>query len=386
MDAVGANARALLEVRDHLEQCRYALVDLRLSMEVPPGPTGFPAFDAIRALVERLDPGHRLLFRLLRLGEPVADAELRLVGDPLVSALRRAGLLVPADAPATWRTPSLLLVPAEGLLLLASVPGFYPTASGPRDTWFDLSATVVARALPGSLEGARVLDVCSGTGIQALLCARRGASRIVGLDVSERAVAIANANAILNGHAGAVDFRRSDMLAALEPGERFDYVVCNTPYAPTLVDGRPPSAPADLGNSVVWRLLDALPEHLTESAHGVIGLWRSIGHRGSTYQLRQLARRLAGHGYDVSAYVDAAPESREGVLRLLRSEWASQADADAVEERVRSVEQLLDGVDPPIDGFYNQLVFVESRERAGAPAQASLFGIGIRDGAQLPLP
>jgi SAM-dependent methyltransferase len=399
MSASDASALALAMVRDYLDEAMYALVDFRLSMEMPPSPSGFPQFDALRALVDDLDPLHRVLFRLLRLGECVSNHELeRLVGKPMISALRRAELLVPADHAGTWRTPSLLLVPAEGLLLLASTPESYPTAYGPRDTWFDMSAIAIARALPRSLSGARVLDVGAGTGIQALLCASRGASEVVGLDISARAVAVARANAILNRQSRAVEFRRSDVLAALEGQERFDYVVCNTPYSPALQDGRPPITPVELGNSVVWRLLETLPLHLTERAHGVIGLWRSVGYQGASYQLDAFAARLDAHGYETHAYVDHAPDSREDVLRILRSELASRAGAcvapdtrGAPETRAQLelagiVEQLLDRSDLPMDGFYNQLVFIKPREGGEISAQPPVFGLGIRSAAALPLP
>jgi len=370
----GHHSDAVADLRDLLEEARYALIDFRLSLELPQNLTGFPPFDALREVVRRLDPEHRALFRLLRLGERVETEELERPGvEPIAAALRRAGLLVPGDEPETWRTPSLLLVPAEGLLLFASIPQFYPTISEPRNVWFDYSAPIVARALPRSLSGARVLDVCSGSGIQTLLCLGRGAAEVVGLDISERAVAIARTNAVLNGRDAAFEFRHSDMLAALAAPERFDYFVCNTPYTPLLADDRPPSHPAELGNSVVWRLLEELPAHLSDDAHGLIALWRSIGYRGSTYQLQELADRLGEHGYEVSAYVDLAPDTREGVLEMLRSDPASGEDSEP------AAEALLERPDLSIDGFYTQLAFI--RRRGAARLSASpRFGLGIRSG------
>jgi methylase of polypeptide subunit release factors len=383
--SAGDPTDAIVELRGLLEEARYALVDFRLSLELPRSLTGFPPFDALRELVGRLDPDHRALFRLLRLGEAVEAEELERPGvEPITAALRRANLLVPATGETAWRTPSLLLVPAEGLLLFAGIPESYPTASAPRQVWFDLSASVVARSLPGSPAGARVLDVCSGTGIQALLCANRRAAQVVGLDVSDRAVEISRVNAVLNGCDDLVEFRASDMLAGLGEEERFAYFVCNTPYAPVLPDGSSPSAPVELGNGVVWRLLEELPAHLDDDARGVIGLWRSVGHRGSTYQLQELADRFGDHGYEVSAYVDPAPDTREGVLGMLRSDLSNGADG-GVEDRVAAAEALLERTDLPIDGFYNQLVFVR-RSRCERVGEPTLFGVGIRSGQAARLP
>ena len=59
------------KIRRYLDENMYSLIDFRLSLETPVSPAGFPKFDAIERLIERLDPVHRTLFRLLRLGAPV---------------------------------------------------------------------------------------------------------------------------------------------------------------------------------------------------------------------------------------------------------------------------------------------------------------------------
>lgn len=53
-------------------------------------------------------------------------------------------------------------------------------------------------AYPG-VTGARVLDLCTGSGIAAIEAARRGAAEVLAYDISERAVACALADADANG-------------------------------------------------------------------------------------------------------------------------------------------------------------------------------------------
>jgi len=357
---------ALAAIRDRLDRMMYALVDHRLALELPPTMTGFPRYESLRRIVARLDPAHGALFRLFRLGEVVDDdALLAAFGDD-VAALRRTGLVVPADG--GWRTPGVLVVPAHGLLLVTGTPGAYPTAPQEQSRQlaaFDLSTSFVAAALPGTLGGRRVLDVCSGTGVQALLCAARGATDVVGLELRESAVTIASMNAALNGMAERVRFRRSDMLAALAPGERFDFVVANLPYLPAIRADRRPVSAADIGNSLLWPLLDALPAHLSGTARGVLATWRAAGAGGSTtHQLRAIADRLAAHGCAVSAYVDPVRDTVDGVLDLLR--------ADLGEPGTEEVRALL----ADVDGFYNQLVGFERRAAGPVPAEPATFGLG----------
>jgi ribosomal protein L11 methyltransferase len=75
------------------------------------------------------------------------------------------------------------------------------------------------RATPGL----SVLDVGCGTGVLALLAAKSGAGRVLGVDVSEPAVAAARLNAELN-HIGGVSFECTELDAV---ADRFDRVVAN---------------------------------------------------------------------------------------------------------------------------------------------------------------
>jgi SAM-dependent methyltransferase len=78
---------------------------------------------------------------------------------------------------------------------------------------------------------ARVLDLGTGCGIQALHAARH-AGTVVGTDVSRRALGFARFNASLNAPEAAVGLRHGSMLEPVA-GERFDLVVSNPPFVIT---------------------------------------------------------------------------------------------------------------------------------------------------------
>lgn len=367
---------ALESVRCYLDDMMYSVVDLRLSFEVGVIPTGFPSFRSLQEIVKRLDPVHQVLFRLFRLGEAIDEETLRrAVPERIATALAATSLLVRASDNG-WRTPSLLLVPVEGMVLVVSVPAAYPTASGPQNSWFDLSSYVMAKALPGSLAGRRVLDVCSGSGLQGLLCAARGATHVVGLELNREAAATAEATAILNRLGDRVEFRQSDLLSSLKPDERFDFVVCNSPYAPVIEGAGAPSSVEQIGNSVIWRLLDLLPRHLSEGSRGILGSWRAAGHRAMTYQMQAIASRLAEEGFMTTAFVDPAPDTVEGVLRILKNDLEQRLGAEPaeVDHAVEEARRLLQRPEPPVDGFYNQLISFRKIETETAAAQ-SIFGL-----------
>ena len=80
-----------------------------------------------------------------------------------------------------------------------------------------------------------ILDAGTGSGILAVsLALERPEARVVAVDRSEAALALARANATLHGVIRRVSFVASDWLSALAPRPHFDLAVANPPYVPRL--------------------------------------------------------------------------------------------------------------------------------------------------------
>jgi release factor glutamine methyltransferase len=75
--------------------------------------------------------------------------------------------------------------------------------------------------------GERVLDMGTGSGVNALLAASRGAS-VVAVDVNPHAVAAARSNASRNGLSERVDVRLSDVFSAVDGS--YDVIVFDPPF------------------------------------------------------------------------------------------------------------------------------------------------------------
>ncbi len=363
------DCRLLAQFRSFLDATMYALVDLRLSFEAPVGATGFPRYEQAQAVVGRLDPATQTVFRLFRLGEAVADRDVRhALPSDLLEGMASADLICRTEG-GGWRTSDLLLVPIEGLYLFVSTPPSYPTATRPADVWFDLSSHVLAKALPTSLDDARILDLCCGSGFLGILCARRGAIASLGLDISEAAIRIAAINAALNGVDDKVAFRRSDRLAALDADERFGLVVCNTPHAPAVA---PSPTLERIGNLVLLDMIDDIPRHLSPDGRGIVATWRAGGQGGQTAQHAYLAGRLAAQGMTTRAFVDRAPDTTAGVVKILAADAVQRlgADGQAVADQAAAVLEKA-----AIDGFYNQVIALGRHDADGQ--DACLFGLDL---------
>jgi len=108
--------------------------------------------------------------------------------------------------------------------------------------------------------GATLLDLCTGSGVQALQQAD-AASRLVAVDVNPRAVALARANAALNGIEH-LEPRLGDLYAPVR-GERFDVIIANPPFV-TSPYAKGPSyhAGGATGDRILRRVLAGLDRHL----------------------------------------------------------------------------------------------------------------------------
>lgn len=186
-----------------------------------------------------------------------------------------------------------------------------------------LARAIVREGLPA---GARLLDVCTGSGVLAVTGALHGAASTA-VDVSRRAVATAWINARINGVR--VRALRGSLFDPVD-GERFDCVVSNPPYVPSHDDALPSrglrrawDAGRD-GRVVLDRLCDEVGERLNPG--GVVLLTHStiIGEE-------ETLGRLRAGGLEA-----AVVERRRGPLGPLMRERVQQGllPADLDEEEV----------------------------------------------------
>lgn len=81
-----------------------------------------------------------------------------------------------------------------------------------------------------------VLDIGTGSGAIAVTLAKITNAKVAAVDISQSALAVAKNNAEKNG--AKVEFLHSDMFSRLKKGRKFDIIVSNPPYIPSLdIDG-----------------------------------------------------------------------------------------------------------------------------------------------------
>jgi release factor glutamine methyltransferase len=190
-----------------------------------------------------------------------------------------------------------------------------PAVLIPRPATESLVLAAVERIKP--LAAPRVLDVGTGSGCIAISVARQhSGAAVVAVDASADALAVAGRNAERHGVAGRIDFRHGDLFTPVAGG-KFDLILSNPPYVPSLVveklaadvRNHEPRSALDGGPDgldVFDRLIAAAPAHLAPGG----GLLVEIG----ADQEEEARRRLAAvPGLSVESTV----RDHDGHLRVV---------------------------------------------------------------------
>ncbi len=114
------------------------------------------------------------------------------------------------------------------------------------------------------LVSGRVLDIGTGSGIQAISAAQKDTvSRVLAVDVNPAALIEAEKRAIFSGVQDKVGFLLSDLFESVEGV--FDWILFNTPYLPS--EGAADEASwtgGETGGEIIRRFLEDAPDYLVE--------------------------------------------------------------------------------------------------------------------------
>jgi carbamoyltransferase len=283
VDTARQRSAEVATLRARLAEANYS--EEGLSTVLGQDPTMGLAFGQMAVLdryLLRFDEPLHLAIRLLYLGLAVnASALLPLFDEDQCQLLVELGLV-------TMRSDGLIqpqatVYPIRGLFVCTDRAFATDQCLDERgDIVMSLGSDSYSMALlgQGSL-GETVLDLCTGSGVAALVAGVQGRS-VVGVDINPRAVAFARFNAAFNA-LEACSFCTGDLYSAVQ-NESFDLILANPPFVPTPAlggllyrDGGPG------GDQVLSRIVEGLSSHLREGGTCLITA-NQAEHEGIAYE------------------------------------------------------------------------------------------------------
>jgi SAM-dependent methyltransferase len=168
-----------------------------------------------------------------------------------------------------------------------------------------------------------LLDLCSGTGVGALMQADL-AERSTGVDVAERSVHFARFNAWLND-CPALELFTGDLYRPVA-GRRFDRIIAHPPYVPALTQKLTYRDGGQTGEEIVRGIVAGVPDHLAEG--GTFHLL-FLGMDTDDGAIEQRARRWlgpAGDEFDIIYALDSRTPPELIATRLVDRAGGSPQD------------------------------------------------------------
>jgi hypothetical protein len=198
---------------------------------------------------------------------------------------------------------------------------------------------------------ARALDLCTGSGIQALLAAAH-ARQVVAVDINRRAVHCTRFNA-LAADCHNLDVAEGDLYGPVGGGP-FDLITANPPFVPSPVDQLGFRDGGRSGEDIQRRIVAGVPEHLAPG--GIAQVVTELGEQegqplvdrirpwlgGAALDIHVL--RLRTHSVEAYARGHAQGDTPEAFLKSVAA-WADNLRAQGF-ERVVSVLLAFEWSDP----------------------------------------
>ncbi len=239
-------------------------------------------------LLLSFDAEHRIPLKRAPDGRQACLEALGPVDEPYVASLREFQGMVGAHE---WRKKGIA-VPALGDRIHPHYGVFAPI----RGEYVELAA----RAPLPSWESA--FDVGTGTGVLAVLLARRRVKRDIATDLDPRAVACARENVARLG----LDTRVQIQSADLFPEGRASLVVCNPPWIPGEPTTPMERAIYDPGSRMLLAFLAGLAAHLEPGGEGWLIL-SDLAERLGLRSRAELMAAISAGGLEVAGRIEGRP-------------------------------------------------------------------------------
>jgi len=160
----------------------------------------------------------------------------------------------------------------------------------PVDSPFSFSSTITAKRIPES--AGIVLDVGTGTGVQAIISAERGAKKVIAIDIDNNSLENARENVKFHKLENVIEVRKSDLFENIKKEEKFDLIISQLPFADADYKNPVGHFLFDAGFKLHERLLKDAKKHLNKNGKVFVP-------SGDVANEKRLLELIGKYGYEV---------------------------------------------------------------------------------------
>ncbi len=132
----------------------------------------------------------------------------------------------------------------------------------PVDSSFSFSSKITAKRIPKNV--GKVLDVGTGTGVQAVIASLKGAKKVLAIDIDDNSLKNARENVIFHKLDKIIEIRKSDLFKNINKDEKFDLIISQLPFADVAYKSKVGHFLFDSGFKLHDKFLKEAKKHLTE--------------------------------------------------------------------------------------------------------------------------
>ena len=99
----------------------------------------------------------------------------------------------------------------------------------PVDSPFSHTTKIIAKEIPKN--PGVVLDIGTGTGVFSIMAVKKGATKVIAIDIDENSLKNAEANVEFHKLKKVIEIRKSDLFNNIKENEKFDLMLANLPLA-----------------------------------------------------------------------------------------------------------------------------------------------------------
>ena len=259
----------LLKLKNYLNRINYHLLLTLLLGEEVYFVNPLPDYKTVINNLSKVDLRYRSIIKFFLLGEPIdkiiLDEEL---DESLINYLYEIEV-INKDQTSYWLNNYCLTSYCNCYVLVSNV-FYYPTCqSREQKPYIGIDSYWLARIVVNRVYG-KVLDLCTGSGIQAILAAQT-AEKVVAVDLDPESVNIARLNVCINGLSSKIKVLSGDLYECINR-EKFDFIISNPPFIPIPIgvnfhicgDG------GEDGMSIIRRIIKGYKSHLKPNGEAIM--------------------------------------------------------------------------------------------------------------------